>query len=137
MIVRSLDQDHDWTFGKGKNNYKAGILAQEQNIDTRLNSFLGDCFFATADGVDWFNLLGAKDQLKVQLAVSAILLNTQNVKSILDISVTLDKDRRMVLSYEVQSNFGTISVTNTQLGGLLVTESGDVITTEDGEGIET
>lgn len=136
MIVRSLDQTGDWTFGKGFNDYKSGIKAQEQNISTRLNSFVGDCFFATADGVDWFNLLGAKDKLAIQLAVSSVLLNTQNVTSIISVNVALDLDRQMTLSYQVQSQFGTLQNVSTQLPGLLITEGGTFITTEDGDGIE-
>jgi hypothetical protein len=62
---RSVDDDNDWNFGKGRNDYVRNIRAVEQNIRTRLNSFLGDCFFSTGSGLDWFNLLGNKNQIAI------------------------------------------------------------------------
>ncbi len=110
-IVRALDEDHDWTFGQGLNDYNSGNLAVGQDIDMSLKMFLGDCFFATSNGLDWFNLLGGKNLLAVQLAVNAGILNVQNVTGILNTRLSLDVHRNLNVTYLVQSVFGKLQNT--------------------------
>lgn len=106
MIVRALNGVGDWEFGKGKNDYKRDINAVKQNIKTRLMSFLGDCFFDITAGVDWFTLLGGKDPLALELAVSTVILNTQMVTGLLQLNVTVSPSRTMSLTYRVQTTLG-------------------------------
>lgn len=105
MIVRALDDLEDWTYGKGKNDYRSGILATAQNIQTRVSSFLYDCFFATNEGIDWFNLLGGKNQLALNLAVSTTILNTENVTGLQQLSINLDVSRVIRIIYNVQTSY--------------------------------
>lgn len=107
MRVRSLDALHDWNFGKGKNDYKRDQDAVAQNIDTRLLSFFGDCFFNVSAGIDWWNLLGAKNQLSINLAVSRMILNTAYVTGIVQLSIELNvRTRNLHIVYEVETSFG-------------------------------
>lgn len=107
MIVRTIDTIGDWTFGKGKNNYRKDNDAITQNIKTRLLSFLGDCFFDVTAGIDWFTFLGSKNQLALNLAISAVILNTEFVTGILQLSVNLNTDRNFSVSYRVQTTYST------------------------------
>lgn len=140
MIVRAIDSNNDWTFGKGRNNYVSNNDAIAQNIKTRLQSFLGDCFFALDQGVDWFNLLGSKNQPALELAVRAVLLNTDGVTGIVDASVDLDPGtREIVMKYTVNTIYtktdaSAAPITDTTT--FLLTEAGDILTTEQGAGIE-
>ncbi len=139
MIVRAIDGDNDWLFGKGRNDYQSNSRAISQNIKTRLQSFLGDCFFAINAGLDWFNLLGSKNQVALELAINAIILNTVGVTSLISSEVTLDPiTRRITLSYVVNTVFTVNGVDETvsSLSSFLLTESGDILTTEDGDRIE-
>jgi hypothetical protein len=111
MIVRAIDLNGDWLFGKGQNDYKSGNDAIAQTIKTRLLSFLGDCFFSTTDGIDWFNLLGSKNQLALQLAVSTMILNTENVTGILAVSVSLTDARVLTVEYKAQTVYSTLTDT--------------------------
>lgn len=103
MIVRALDSQGDWTYGKGKNDYKSGLLAIAQDIQCRVSSFLGDCFFATNEGIDYFNLLGAKNELALNLAIAATILNTDQVTGILQLGISLNANRLMTVQYRVQT----------------------------------
>lgn len=108
-IVRALDDNHDWTFGQGLNDYRANLLAVAQNIECNLLMFLGDCFFATQAGIDWWNLLGQPGtQLAVNLSVNTAILNTAGVTGILQTSVNLTDNRELRLSYEVQTVYGVL-----------------------------
>lgn len=109
MRVRALDTDRDWQFGKGRNDYRQNTQAIVQNIATRLNSYLGDCFFATGDGIDWFNLLGSKETLGLELALAATILNTLGVTGLLQLSVTLDSSRRVSITYQVNTIYSRAS----------------------------
>ena len=109
MIIRATDVNGDWTFGRGKNNYQTLNAAIGQDIGSRLSEFLGDCFFATQNGIDWFNLLGSKNQLSIQLAVRAVILNTRNVTGILALSYNLSQNRQIQISYNAQTVYGNTS----------------------------
>lgn len=109
MIVRTIDGNNDWLFGKGRNDYLSGLNAIEQNINTRLGSFLADCFFDLGAGIDWFNLLGEKDEVALNLAINATIINTENVTGILLTSTVLDENRKLTVSYRVQTTLSVLS----------------------------
>lgn len=116
MIVRALDSNGDWTFGKGKNDYLSGNAAVAQLIKTRLLSFLGDCFFDTGAGLDWFTYLGSKDQTAVNLAVAAVILNTpdqngnQLVTGLQQLSIVLNPGtRNITIQYQAVTTFSTVT----------------------------
>lgn len=138
MIVRALDENNDWTFGKGRNNYMRDQDAIAQNIKTRLQSFLGNCFFDLPAGVDWFNLLGSKNQLGLELNVRTVILNTPFVTSIVKLEiVTNPVTRAITMTYTVETAYTKAAdlapiVNNSSL---LLTEDGFVLTTEDGNPI--
>lgn len=111
MIVRAIDSNHDWTFGAGKSNYLANNAAIAQNINTRLSSFLGNCFFDVGAGIDWFNLLGAKDQTALNLAISSTILNTTFVTGIKQILIGLNVKRQFTVEYVVQTVYSTVTST--------------------------
>lgn len=113
MIVRAIDANNDWQFGKGKNDYRTDILAVSQNIKTRLQSFLGDCFFKTDEGIDWFNLLGSKDLEALKLAINTTILNTQDVVKLNEVSANLDKNRNLTVIFDVLTTFGQAGGTTT------------------------
>jgi len=112
MIVRGVDGDNDWFYGKGKNDYKTDLAAIEQSLTTRLNSFLGDCFFDVTAGIDWFNLLGSKNQLGLELAISATILNTPSITSLEQLSVSVNRTTRLLtIQYLVETSLGPIAGT--------------------------
>ena len=138
MRVRALDSNHDWTFGRGKNDYFSSRNAVKQNIKTRVLSFYNDCFFALNDGIDWFALLGTKNRIGLEVAVNATILNTQDVLSVIQVLSVLDPvTRNLTLQYEVETSFGVVAEELPIPIDLLLTEDGDPIVTEDGEFITT
>lgn len=139
MRVRALDSNGDWTFGKGQNDYKVNRDAVAQDIQTRLSSFLGDCFFDLGAGIDWLNFLaGSKNQLALNLAISAVILNTEGVFQMVQLSAGLDDiTRRFTVSYTVGTIYGQVSAVVIPQEFFLLTEDGDILTTESGEGIIT
>lgn len=110
MIVRALDSDGDWTFGKGRNNYLKDNAAVAQVLDLRVSMFLGDCFFALNEGIDWTNRLGSKDELALNLDIAARILNTPQVTGLLQLSTNLNRGTRgFTASYEVQTVYSRVA----------------------------
>lgn len=106
QIVRAIDSTGDWTFGAGLSNYRSNLEAVEQNIKTRLQSFLGNCFFAMQDGVNWYLYLGSKgnnNALQASVSIAAVLLNTEDVVGILQLSFDISNTRSFSVSYQVQT----------------------------------
>lgn len=107
MIVRKIDSNGDWTFGKGLSNYAKDNLAIAQTIETRLRSFLGDCFFDSESGIDWFNFLGSKNIAGLILKIKSTIINTNGVVSLESVNTQLDNDRRLTVSYRVNTVYST------------------------------
>ena len=109
MRVRALDINGDWTYGKGQNNYKTKNNAIAQQIQSNLLSFLGDCCFDVGAGLDWFTFLGSKNQLAMNLAISAAILNTKGVTGLNQLSIDLDHvTRKLTIRYNVTTTYSTI-----------------------------
>lgn len=140
MIVRALDANGDWTFGAGRNNYKSGIAALQQNIQTRCLEVLGDCFFATDHGIDWFNLLGGREpetSVLLDLGLRSVIVNTLNVTGITSAELEVDDEGVFRPVYNVETAFSVngIPLTVPVPTNDLITEIGDLLTTEDGTAI--
>ena len=119
MTVRSVDIDNDWNFGRGRNDYKRETASLKQRLKTRLQSHLGDCFFRQTAGIDWLNLLGGKNREELAFSISVTILNTTDVIRLRDFNMTLDENRHMTITYEIDTVFGAFSdVFTTDLGVL-------------------
>lgn len=129
MIVRALDSSGDWTFGSGIQNYRVLNDAIGQSIRTRFLSWLGDCFFAVSDGIDWANLLGKNNELSINLAVNASLLNLSGpvngistilVTGITQLSFTVNPEtREFTVQYSVSTIYSTRQITGSFQATLL------------------
>lgn len=131
MIVRSLDENGDWTFGAGINNYKRANLAVAQCLQTRLSSFIGNCFFDMGAGINWFGYLGGKgsnNTIQLSLALSAVILNTPNVNQngmaspavlgIKQLGFNVTTSRGFSITYQVQTVYSSVNNSFTyDLGG--------------------
>lgn len=117
-IVRALDQNGDWEFGASLNNYLSNSAALSQSIQTRISSFLGDCFFDLGAGINWFYYLGTPNTaLALNLSISRVILNTTLilngvaapvVTGILEVSSNVNPDNRSFsVSYQIQTIFST------------------------------
>ena len=132
MIIRGIDSSGDWIFGKGKSDYLTYNSAVAEDIATRLKSFIANCFFDLAAGIDWFNLLGAKSQTSIELAVRTVILNTMNVTGIVDVTARLNANRLLFIQYTVTTSFkgqinGAVSFLTDEMGNTFITEGGDNI----------
>ena len=101
MITRAIDSNHDWTFGKGQEDYLSNVNAVAQNIQTRLLCFLGDCFFDSGAGIDWYSLIQQKNEAALVLAITSQISNTEGVSQVLEVSFNVDNNRNATIQYEV------------------------------------
>ena len=115
---RSLDATGDWVFGGGKSSYSTGNTAIQFDIKTALQIFMGECFWDTSFGVDWWNLLGGKNpsaQASIILQVRTVILGVSGVTQINSVSVSQNStSRTLSLNYSINTIFsqnvtGTVS----------------------------
>jgi hypothetical protein len=107
MIIRALDSDGDWTFGKGKSNYRTGLDAIQANIRTRLREWKGDCFYSTASGVDYNNLLDVGTETLLNNDIKRVILQSDGVVKITSYISDFDRIyRTLTVSCEVQTIYG-------------------------------
>ena len=102
-MFRNLDADGDWTWGNSLSNYVIENQEVGLNIRTRVMSFLGDCFFAINEGIDWWNLLDYRYQDRLENAVTEVVKNTQGVTALNNVDVIVNADRNIRIVYDVQT----------------------------------
>ena len=95
MIFRNLDENGDWTFGKGKNNYLTKNDAISLNVKTRILSWLRDCFFNMNAGIDWLNRLSKNQNELLESDLVELIAKTDNVTGITSISTSFDALERI------------------------------------------
>lgn len=107
MIFRNLTVDGDWTFGMGRAAYAANERAIELNLQTRLLSWKGNCFFALEDGVDWKNRLDKGQRQNLLDELKTIILKSAGVVGVNSVTYNLDAQRRLSVTYDIQTIFST------------------------------
>lgn len=105
MSLRAIDGvTGDWTFGQGRQNYLTGAAEINQDIATALKVFLGECFFDTSFGVDWFNLLGGRSAQAIVLQCRTVIAKRRGVTKINKVDAFLDaRTRRLSITYNVST----------------------------------
>lgn len=117
MKVRRLSTDNDMTFGNGGLNFIGDSAeAVAQNIYTRLKLWLGEWFLDTNDGTDWLGKCLGKNTLDSAVAeIRRVILNTDGVEGIVDLTVSNDTASRQVkIQATVKTPYGEtlVSLTN-------------------------
>lgn len=105
MLFRTLDENGDWTFGNGINNFLTGSDAMAANLKTRLKVWKGECFFATENGPDWNNFLGIGTKDFLDSDIRQTILGSDGVIRIDNYTSQLSIDSR---SLSVQATILTI-----------------------------
>ncbi len=103
MAFRNLDANHDWVYGTSRNAYVTENQEIALNIETRILSFLGNCFFDTDAGIDWWNLLDYNKREKLENAVQDTIIQTPGVTGINSVDVITGANRQLRISYDIQT----------------------------------
>lgn len=104
---RGITNSNDWTFGLGVGTYFTRQQAIAADIKTALLFFLNDCFFAMTTGVDWWNLLGAKNPAaknNILLQTRQVIITREGVVQINSVNATVDpRTRRATIVYNIDT----------------------------------
>ena len=118
MIYRRLDENGDFSFGRGSGDFISGTLAVAQAIKTKLMMLKGEWWENTEDGLQAIpGILGANGSPEslagADLLIQARIFETPGVISITDYTSVLDSNRDYYVSCTAETSFGdaTISVT--------------------------
>ncbi len=120
MIMRALTPSGDWTFGRGLANYNQNEQAVEENILTWLQSWVGNCFFALKDGVDWQNLLDVGQSQNLQDSIRLNLLARYGVVGVNSMDVVFDpRTRHISITAQIQTIFSrSFQIELSQIAGV-------------------
>lgn len=106
MKFRALDAQGDWVFGQGVQSYFTDEDAIAADSRTALKIFLGECFFALNAGVDWWNLIGGRDDQGVVLQCRQVIAAREGVTRINRVESILDRQsRRLSVSFNIDTVF--------------------------------
>lgn len=108
MLFRGLTANNDWQFGSGTESYVGGEAAIGLNIKTRLLSFLGNCFFDIAAGINWFIYLGTPGQSQqILLSTQAVILQSYGVTKVNSVTLNQNKSGQAVLTFNINDIYST------------------------------
>lgn len=146
MRYRQLSPSGDYVFGGGLKNFYINVpAAVGQAVETRLLLFQGDWFLDSQEGTPYITgILGKFNQSQADTVIRDRTLGTQGLTDITTFQSSLDADNRSLSVDEViDTIYGEtqIQVTlgnggipvNPTLNPELITESGFILTTEDGK----
>lgn len=106
MIIRKLTPSNDWQFGKGLSDYAQNEQAVEENISSRVLSWVGDCPFALPEGVDWKNRLDVGQKAALTEELRTIILQSFGVVGVNTLDVQFDGTSRLfTVTYDVETIF--------------------------------
>ena len=117
MIIRKIDPaTRDWQFGKGLASYAMNEDAINENIKTRLLSWVGDCFFAAAEGIDWKSRLDSGQQQNLSDEVSAMIMKSFGVVAVNSVQLIFDGNNRLeTLLYNIDTIFSSSFVSQVEI----------------------
>lgn len=114
MRYRKQDENGDYTFGNGLNNFHIdNVDAVAQAIDTRLKLWVGEWFADVSDGTGWSQaILGKHSQNLYELTLRQRVLDTQGVISIQEFQSVLEPNTRsLVVTMVVETVYGQTDLT--------------------------
>jgi hypothetical protein len=102
MLFRSLDSSHDWNFGQGTESYVSGEQAIGLNIQTRILSFMGNCYFDMLAGINWFIYFGTPGkQQQTLLSVQAEILQSYGVTKVNSVTMNETDTGGVILTFNI------------------------------------
>jgi hypothetical protein len=101
MKIRGLDENDDWTFGKGLEDYKTKSEAINQDVKTAILEWKGDCFFANNNGIDWNNRLEKRQQKRLESEIKSLISKREGIIQVNQISSSLSENRVLTITYEI------------------------------------
>lgn len=104
MIMRNLDGNGDWTFGRGLGNYVRAERAINLNLQTRLKSWVGNCFFDLPAGIDWETRLDKNQKENLLNDLRVLILQSYGVVGINSVAANFDAHTRALrVTYDIQT----------------------------------
>ena len=105
MIFRSLTSDGDWKFGGGLSSIETANDAIMLGIKTTLQTFLGECFFNTLIGIDWFTLINMRNRDYVILSIKTAIYNCFGVLNVNELEYNFDERRNVTIKYDITTPY--------------------------------
>jgi len=95
LRVRGLTADGDWSWGNGKANYKNDSKFIKQSVVTRVKSFKYDWFLDIQTNIDWWNILGQKNNEEIiRSQVYKTVSETEGVTAIKSLEINTNTETR-------------------------------------------
>ena len=116
-LIRRLDSNDDWCYGRGKSDYSSDRDCVIQNIKTRLKEWKYNCFFNFGAGIDYKRRLGDKNQKRLlDEEIKFVVSNTDEVIAVGEIDSALDTTNRVyTATIEVVDIYGSTQNLNLEV----------------------
>ena len=106
MKFRRLNSNGDWHFGRGLSNYADADEAIMMNCKTRLLSFKNDWMLDQNQNIDWFAILGQKNNEQTILnEVERVCLNSEGIVNVVSIDIVKSDNRSASIEIVVDTIF--------------------------------
>jgi len=116
-LTNTSPQGLDWQFGQGLSNYLTGDEAIALNIQTALQTLLGEAFWNTSFGIDWINLLGnLNTENAILTKTRSVLVSCYGVTQINSVAASVNNyTRQLTLTYNISTIYSTNLTSSTTI----------------------
>ena len=112
MLGRALDENNDIFMQRGRIAVVKDGAELVQHVRSRLLFYLGECSWATNEGVPYFQRIFVKPMNlpETESILKSEILNTTGVRRLLDFQMTYSsRTRRLGVVYQAESTYGVIT----------------------------
>lgn len=106
--IRAVNNRWEWLWGRGKGNYAQQSKALALDLKMQIQSWVGDCFFASDDYIDWNYLLGSKNtEDQIRETITTLIDSNPEVAGVTEVVAEVDREnRKLTLTYSYVDIFG-------------------------------
>ena len=95
MAVRACNDNWEWIWGRGKQDYATESMEVYQDLKMKIQSWMRDCFFDSDAYIDWEKHLSTKALPEdITSDIVAITVAHTGVRTLNDVSVDYDSENR-------------------------------------------
>lgn len=108
MTFRQITGTGDWIWGQGASGYAFGNAAIALNIQTIVLSWVGDCFWALGDGIDWRARLDVGQQQDLISELTSRILQAYGVVGVTSVNFLFNpKTRGLTVTYMIDTIYSS------------------------------
>lgn len=110
MKFRRYDDSGNWIFGLSSGNYVSEKEALKKDIESRIKTWYGECFFKPYEGVNYSAYMNYSAKSFLDVDIQTVIMKSEGVINITSFESEINSDREYTLTAKISTVYGEINV---------------------------